>query len=247
MYISMLDMLINLLRQNWNLPFCFKSHILYFAFTPKCKCWVQTDNRPKIFNFFNKFFNKFLNSNCHCHIGIQNEKCIQMNTNKPSIGSVVLDIPLEFGENILNSDFNFCKLKLKPACKGFLDCTETSCGLQIACRLGSVSKILGIPILIFRGRASNFWNSPMIGPIFSIHWGTTCSDLRKKLNQKVADLIESLSGLGTQSASLPTTDYFAWTVWSTWIYHHHDHSQILVILSSKPVAKCIYNIHINAW
>ena len=175
MCISMLDMLINLLRQNWNLPFCFKSHILYFALTPKCKSWVQTDNRPKIFNFFNKF----LNSNCHCHIGIQNEKCIQMNTNKPSIGSVVLDILLKFGENILNSDFNFCKLKLKPACKGFLDCTETSCGLQIACRLGSVSKILGIPILIFRGRASNFWNSPIIGPIFSIHWGTTCSDLRK--------------------------------------------------------------------
>ena len=38
------------------------------------------------------FSKTFPTSNCHGHIWIQHEKCIQMSTNKPSIGAVVLEI-----------------------------------------------------------------------------------------------------------------------------------------------------------
>ena len=47
------------------------------------KCWQQVN-----------FFKILKNSNCHCHIWIQHEKCIQMSTNKPSIGSVFPGISL---------------------------------------------------------------------------------------------------------------------------------------------------------
>ena len=37
-------------------------------------------------------FRKVINSNFHCHFWIQHGKCIQMSTNKPSIGPVVLEL-----------------------------------------------------------------------------------------------------------------------------------------------------------
>ena len=49
--------------------------------------------------FSNLLKKKFKNSIFHCYIWIQHEKCIKMSTNKPSIGAVVLDIAIEFGEN----------------------------------------------------------------------------------------------------------------------------------------------------
>ena len=48
----------------------------------------SADRRSK----FSTFFTNFWNSNIYCHIWIQHEKCIQMSTNKPSIGAVVLEI-----------------------------------------------------------------------------------------------------------------------------------------------------------
>ena len=51
-----------------------------------CRCQIE-------FSFnFSKKKKKSQNLDCHCHIWIQHEKCIQMSTNKPSIGSVVLEI-----------------------------------------------------------------------------------------------------------------------------------------------------------
>ena len=50
----------------------------------------SADDRPNFFNFFKNSRNSIF----HCHIWIQHEKCIQMSTNKPSIGSVVLKIAL---------------------------------------------------------------------------------------------------------------------------------------------------------
>ena len=40
----------------------------------------------------NKFFNIFLKFTFSCYIWIQHEKCIQMSTNKPSTGSMDLEI-----------------------------------------------------------------------------------------------------------------------------------------------------------
>ena len=41
---------------------------------------------------FGRTFEKIVNSNFHCHIWIKYEKCIQMSTNKPTFGLVVLKI-----------------------------------------------------------------------------------------------------------------------------------------------------------
>ena len=45
------------------------------------------------------------NSNFHSYIWIQHEKCIQMSTNKPSIGPVVLEI----ASVILSKYYQFCR------------------------------------------------------------------------------------------------------------------------------------------
>ena len=50
---------------------------------------LTADDRPKFFNFFCR---NFRNSNFNYRIWIQHEKLIEMSTNKPSIGAVVLDI-----------------------------------------------------------------------------------------------------------------------------------------------------------
>ena len=51
----------------------------------------------------------FHNSNFYCHIWIQNEKYLQMSTNKPSIGPVVTEISLfwEFWENNISKAWCF--------------------------------------------------------------------------------------------------------------------------------------------
>ena len=67
-----------------------------------------SDNRSK-FNSKNK------NSNCQCQIQNQHEKYIQMSTNKPSIGPLVLEIPLKFWENIAKFQLSSQK-PLKSAC-----------------------------------------------------------------------------------------------------------------------------------
>ena len=54
--------------------------------------WARAaDNRSK----FSKLFQKFQNSFFY-HIWIQHEKCIQMSTNKPSIGALILEIASDF-------------------------------------------------------------------------------------------------------------------------------------------------------
>ena len=51
-------------------------------------------------------FSKFLKiKNFNCHIWIKHEKCIQMSTNKPSIGSVVLEITPTFVCLFLKNDY----------------------------------------------------------------------------------------------------------------------------------------------
>ena len=49
----------------------------------------NADDTSKFSTFAKKKVNS--NSNLYCHIWIQHEICIQMSTNKPSIGSVVLE------------------------------------------------------------------------------------------------------------------------------------------------------------
>ena len=53
---------------------------------------VVGDNRPKF--YLQNLFQNFWNSNFQCHMWLQHEKCIQMSTNKPSIGSGFLEIVL---------------------------------------------------------------------------------------------------------------------------------------------------------
>ena len=68
--------------------------------------WMSNaDNMPK----FSNLFKKFQKSNFHCHIWIQHEKCIQMSTNKPSIGSVFLKIASWILRNIVKFQFFFSK------------------------------------------------------------------------------------------------------------------------------------------
>ena len=54
---------------------------------------------------FSNFFNNFQNGNFHYHIWIHHKKCIQMSTNKPSIGAVVLDLIYSF--NFSENGFKF--------------------------------------------------------------------------------------------------------------------------------------------
>ena len=61
----------------------------------------NADDKPKL----SRFFKICQNLHFDCHIWIQHDKCIQMSTNKPSIGSVILEISPEDFEKI--SKFNF--------------------------------------------------------------------------------------------------------------------------------------------
>ena len=49
---------------------------------------LSADDRPKSSNFVKNC----QNLKSHCHTWILHEKCIEMSTNKPSIGAVVLVI-----------------------------------------------------------------------------------------------------------------------------------------------------------
>ena len=65
---------------------------------------LSTDDRSKFSNIF-KYIQIFIAIIC-----IQSEKCTHISTNKPSIGSVVLEIaPVDFEK--LMSNFNFCTLR----------------------------------------------------------------------------------------------------------------------------------------
>ena len=59
---------------------------------------------------FSKFITNFTNSNWHFYIWIPHEKCIQMSTNKPTIGSLIHEIAHGICENML-SNFTFPTLK----------------------------------------------------------------------------------------------------------------------------------------
>ena len=63
---------------------------------------------------FPTFSKNFWNSKFHCHI--QHKKCIQMSTNKPSIGAMILEIPLELWENSFKLQLFLTQI-LKPSCK----------------------------------------------------------------------------------------------------------------------------------
>ena len=65
---------------------------------------LSADDTAKCFKLFQKMF-KF-----SCHIWNQHEKCIQMSTNKPSIGSVIHEIALDFEKIWRNFNF-FCSQK----------------------------------------------------------------------------------------------------------------------------------------
>ena len=55
------------------------------------------------------FYFKFSKFKFHCHIWIKYEDCIQMSTNKPSIGPVVLEIALWILRNLTNFMFSMLK------------------------------------------------------------------------------------------------------------------------------------------
>ena len=63
---------------------------------------------------FPTFSKNFWNSKFHCHI--QHKKCIQMSTNKPSIGAMILELPLELWENSFELQLFLTQI-LKPSCK----------------------------------------------------------------------------------------------------------------------------------
>ena len=72
--------------------------VFYTYINPVFTQMLPADDRQKILNFSKMF----RNSNFRCYIWIQHEKCIQMSTNKPSIGSVVLEkAPMQFAENFV--------------------------------------------------------------------------------------------------------------------------------------------------
>ena len=63
-------------------------------------------------NFIQTFLKNFPNLNFHCSIWIRLKKCIQMSTNKPSIGRAVLELACLIKKNV-----NFGIVNLKRACK----------------------------------------------------------------------------------------------------------------------------------
>ena len=75
----------------------------------------SADNRTEILTFFSK---KIQNWKFQCHIWNQHRKCIQMSTNKPSIGPVVLEKNRVMFRKCFKF-FNFCAQKLLPACKSW--------------------------------------------------------------------------------------------------------------------------------
>ena len=63
----------------------YPCRVRMLSLSVQMSCANDTSNFPNLFL-------KIWNSNFHCYIWIQHEKCIQMSTNKPSIGSVFLEI-----------------------------------------------------------------------------------------------------------------------------------------------------------
>ena len=108
--------------------------MMWISFIPlhvdvKCR-W-----RVKIFQCVRKMWN----SNFHCRICIQHEKCINMSTNKPSIGSVVLKIVIKFFKMVRNFNISYY---LKPACKALRYWLIVCChpGLSLFLLAGEMSQ-----------------------------------------------------------------------------------------------------------
>ena len=85
---------------NWRL---LLSKVLFYLYELKGNSWVlhyassspnpiHTNDDCRQQTKLTFFVQKCQNSNFHYHICIQHEKCIQMSTNKPSIGTVVLKV-----------------------------------------------------------------------------------------------------------------------------------------------------------
>ena len=70
-----------------NVSSCWLNTLLYIAIK-----LALTTGKPCRQVEIVSFYRNVQNSNFHCHIWIQQEKCNQMSTNKPSIGSVFLEI-----------------------------------------------------------------------------------------------------------------------------------------------------------
>ena len=85
-----------------------KSSLIYQSYTIISSNPLHTDVESRWqANFFSK---KIQNSNFHCHIWIQHEKCIQMSTNKPSNRNI-LEIAQVIWRNYFRF-YNFCGLTL---------------------------------------------------------------------------------------------------------------------------------------
>ena len=73
--------------------------------------YADVECRRYVIFFYLFFFPKNLRIwKFHCHIWNHLEKCIQMSTNKPSIGSGFLRFPLVFWENLFFFSFGWLKL-----------------------------------------------------------------------------------------------------------------------------------------
>ena len=61
----------------------------------------------RVLNVNNVCFNfNFLNSKLHCYLYILHDKCIQLSTNKPSIGQLTHEIAQKSGGSMLNFDIS---------------------------------------------------------------------------------------------------------------------------------------------